>query len=183
MKKSFAALLFGFLCCAFPTESRATHYALCVGINKYSLSGCSTLSGCVNDATYFRNNLVERGDWQSADITLLTNSNATKTRIRNAITGYAATAVAGDTFVYQHSSHGGQNSGKSVFLCAYNDYYEDTELASDLAQFPSGVKVVVIVDACHSGGLFKSKEAAKAAAASFDLAGRVSAAIDAIRAD
>ena len=40
----------------------------------------------------------------------------------------------------------------------------------------------MIVDACHSGGLFKSRAAARAAAASFDLAGRVSAHMEADRA-
>ena len=108
--------------------------------------------------------------------------------------------MAGDTFVYQHSSHGGQfhdttgdlitnETGKATFLCVYDeDYYDNTtayndyEIADDLAAFPSGVKVAVIVDACHSGGLFKSRAAARAAAASFDLAGRVSAHMEGARA-
>ena len=180
------------------SEHQPTKYAVCVGINKYKeISG---LSGCVNDSQYMANSLIERGGWNSADVTLLNDSKATKSAIRSAISNVAAKAAAGDTFVYQHSSHGGQfndttgeiitdESGKAVFLCVYDEDYDDNktayndyEMAADLAAFPAGVKVVVIVDACHSGGLFKSKEEARAAAASFDLAGRVTAIMDADRA-
>ena len=156
-------------------------FALCVGINEYmEISG---LYGCVNDSLYMRANLIGRGGWESADVTLLTDEQATKAAIRAAMANIAAQAMAGDTFIYQHSSHGGQRSdgSKDVYLCVYDEIfddddtaYNDYELAADIAAFPSGVKVAVIVDACHSGGLFKSREAAIAAAKSFDIAGRVS---------
>ena len=175
-------------------------FALCVGINEYAhIHG---LAGCVNDAKFMAANLEERGGWEPADVIVLLDSAATKAAIRGAISNVAAQAMSGDTFVYQHSSHGGQfnateddedpltgEDGKATFLCVYDeDYYDNTtayndyEIADDLAAFPSGVKVAVIVDACHSGGLFKSRDAARAAAATFDLAGRVSAHMDAVRA-
>lgn len=176
-------------------------FAVCVGINRYNQWWIPTLSGCVNDAKYMAGNLVGRGGWDTNDVVVLTDKQATKSAIRNAITNIAAQAKAGDTFIYQHSSHGGQfnatdddvdpltgEEGKDVFLCVYDeDYtnnataYNDWEIAEDLAKFPSGVKVAVIVDACHSGGLFKSSEAAKASAGSFDLAGSVSKIIDSKR--
>ncbi|MBP5786921.1 MAG: InlB B-repeat-containing protein, partial [Kiritimatiellae bacterium] len=79
-----------------PAPTSSNKYALCVGINEYSLSGCSTLSGCVNDALYFSANLKNRGGWPAGNMTKLTDSGATKTAIRNAITGYASRAAAGD---------------------------------------------------------------------------------------
>ena len=172
-------------------------FAVCVGINKYA--HISPLSGCVNDAKFMAANLEERGGWEPADVTVLLDSAATKASIRGAISNVAVQAMSGDTFVYQHSSHGGQfydttgdlitnETGKATFLCVYDEDYDDNttayndyEIADDLAAFPSGVKVAVIVDACHSGGLFKSRAAARAAAAAFDLAGRVSAHMDAVR--
>jgi len=154
----------------------------------------SSLEGCVNDSYYFYNSLVDRGGWLPSNMVRLNDAQATKNGIRNAISNVAAVAVAGDVFIYQHSSHGGNKdtsdvpTGKDVYLCVYDeDYYNsstaynDYELAADLAKFASGVKVVVVVDACFSGGLFKSKDAARAAAADFDLAGRVSAIMDADR--
>ena len=163
------------------TEFVETKYALCVGINTYS-SGNSTLAGCVNDAAYFYTNLVERGGWTTDHMTKLTDTGATKAAIRKAITNCAAQAVSGDTFVYQHSSHGGRNSGQSVYLCTHEGYYEDYELAADLAKFASGVKVVIVVDACHSGGLFKGNTTAKAAKTTFNLAERVTALMEENRA-
>ncbi len=162
-------------------------YALCVGLNNYDMASwnnqgwrLSVLNGCVNDANYFRDNLVNRGGWPGANVTKLADSGATKTAIRNAIQNYANKAVPGDTFIYMHSSHAlnhknsSGNYTKDVALAAYAGPYEDFELASDLAKFASGVKVVVIVDACHSSGLFKSIEEVP----SFDLAERVSSLID-----
>ncbi len=171
--------------CAADFARAETKYALCVGINEYSEPG-NDLSGCVNDADYFYNNLITRGGCQSANMTKLTDSAATTKAIRNAITSYASKAKAGDTFIYQHSSHGGWNypdysdDEYSTFLCSYEYYYEDTELAADLAKFASGVKVVVIVDACHSGGLFKD---ASSTPTVFDLATRVTGIMDANRAE
>ena len=178
-------------------------YALCVGINEYR--DITPLHGCVNDSIYMEKNLVERGGWLSANITRLNDEEATKAAIRGAISNIATQAIPGDTFVYQHSSHGGQyntdltledpptlhgEDGKAVFLCVYDEEYDDPttayndyELAADIGRFRAGVKVVVIVDACHSGGLFKESARAmgKGASVSFDLAERVTAIIDAHR--
>ena len=109
------------LACAAGAQAE-TKYALCVGINKYTLSGCSTLSGCVNDSAYFYTNLVQRGGWLPANMTKLNDSKATKTAIRQAISNYAAKAQSGDVFIYQHSSH-----GDSGLLCTYNAEYKKAE--------------------------------------------------------
>jgi len=110
-------------------------------------------------------------------------------------------AVSGDTVVYYHSSHGGNEdtTQAEVYLCTYDKDYQDRELAEDLALFKTGVELLVIVDACHSGGLFTddassqsisssggkavptAREAA-ARSASWDLAGRVTAIMKANRA-
>ena len=176
-------------------------YALCVGINKY-MEVQPPLQGCVNDSFYMEKNLVERGGWPSGNVTRLNDAEATKTAIRAAISNVAVQAVPGDIFVYQHASHGDQlnrvpngeilhgKDGKEVFLCVYDELnsdnttaYNDYELAADLENFRAGVRVVVIVDACHSGGLFKESARAmgKDGSVSFDLAERVSAIMDAHR--
>lgn len=171
-------------------------YALCVGINEYV--EISKLRGCANDAIYMENNLVERGMWPSGNVTCLNDAGATKAAIRAGISNVTVCAVPGDTFLYFHSSHGGQfnmditledppvltgEDGKAVFLCAYDEDYHDLELAADLGQFRSGVVVAVIVDACHSGGLFKNSARARAVVDgnSLDLARRVSILMDANR--
>jgi uncharacterized caspase-like protein len=193
----FAPGLFLALCtAAFP--ARGACYGLAVGINKYGY-GLDELSYCCADAIDLREAFLSHGGgWTASSFTILTNSAATKTAIRKALTNLADKAVSGDTVVYCHSSHGGNDDTNlpSVYLCTYNADYTDSELAADLARFRSGVKLVVSADTCHSGGLFTDdpttqslaprtclapKEAA-ARTAAWDLAGRVTERMKAARA-
>jgi len=174
---------------AYDLGAGGVAYGLAVGLNDYDPSYIGSgnwLNGCVPDANHIFTNILKRGDWNALTAQKKLDSAGTKAAIRSAITSYASTAVAGDTFFYFHSSHGGQNSGTSVYLCTFDGNYEDTELAADLSQFAAGVKVVVMVDACHSGGLFKSVEAetraVRPARGSWDLAGIVSQIMDEQRA-
>ncbi|MDR0993339.1 MAG: caspase family protein [Verrucomicrobiota bacterium] len=155
-KKMFVGLLGLFTVCL--CTGWGANYGVYVGLNTYSSSYIQNndLSGCVPDANSIYTNTLQRGEWTAGTVTKLLNSSGTKSAIRSAISSYASTAVAGDVFFYFHSSHGYQISGTSVGLCSYNADYDDTELAADLSQFRTGVRVVVMVDACNSGGLFKS---------------------------
>ncbi|NLE42500.1 MAG: hypothetical protein GX615_11810, partial [Lentisphaerae bacterium] len=138
----------------------ATRWGLLVGINQYAPGYASSLNCCVNDAEGMRDTVMlgdAAGRWPSANIQLLTNSQATKASIRSALQTLAAQAGAGDVVVYYHSSHGGQYVGTSTYICSYNTEYSDTELGADLALFDSSVSVVVILDTCHSAGMFKSR--------------------------
>ncbi len=138
----------------------ATRWGLLVGINQYAPGYASSLNCCVNDAEGMRDTVMlgdAAGRWPSANIQLLTNSQATKASIRSALQTLAAQAGAGDVVIYYHSSHGGQYVGTSTYICSYNTEYSDTELGVDLARFDSSVSVVVILDTCHSAGMFKSR--------------------------
>ncbi len=167
-------------------ESNGGTYAVVVGLNKYVSGYASSLSGCVPDANHIYTNITRRGEWTPLSVTKLLDSAGRKTAIRAAISNYSSKAVAGDTFFYFQSSHGGQYSGTSVFLCSHDTDYKDTELAADLSGFATGVKVVVMVDACHSGGLFKSAQdgtrADRISKRGWDLAGIVSQIMDEQRA-
>ncbi|MDY0149538.1 MAG: caspase family protein, partial [Kiritimatiellia bacterium] len=174
---------------AYEMGAGGAAYAVVVGLNEYNSSYIGSgnwLNGCEPDANHIFTNILKRGDWNVLSAQKKLSAAGTKAAIRGAIANYAATAVAGDTFFYFHSSHGGQNSGTSVYLCTYDSDYEDTELAADLSQFAAGVKVVVMVDACHSGGLFKSVQAGTRAVrptkGGWDLAGIVSQIMDEQRA-
>ena len=165
--------------------TQAATYGVFVGLNEYNTSYVPSdnfLNGCVPDANHIYTNTIKRGAWTTGTVTRLLNSAGTKNGIRQAISNYAATAVSGDTFFYYHSSHGGQNSGTSVYLCSYNDDYDDTDVAADLAKFATGVKVIVMVDACHSGGLFQSTRSGTRslapASGTWDLAGNVTRIMD-----
>lgn len=138
-----------------------TRRSLLVGINNYDPKYVgNSLPTCVNDAEGMRYAL--RGDradrWRADNIRILTDNLASKNAIRAEFQNLAAQSVAGDIVVYFHSSHGGRHSGTDTFICSYNANYEDEELGADLTLFNPSVKVIVIVDACYSGGLFKDVE-------------------------
>ena len=136
-----------------------THRALLVGINEYDPAyGASPLGSCVNDVMGVRNMILLADPaqrWSASRIQLLTNNLATSQAIRSAWQSLATASQPGDLVLYAHSSHGGQYSGTSVYLCAYDQDYSAVSLGQDLAQINPGVTVVVLVDACHSGGLYK----------------------------
>lgn len=189
MKKVLKIGLTAFL--ALAGIASAANYGVFVGLNTYNTSyigSDSFLDGCVPDAMHMYTNATQRGSWTAGNSQVLTNALGTRVRIRQAISNYAATAVSGDTFLYFHSSHGGNDDwpySTSVYLCAYDADYSDTLLAQDLAKFATGVKVVVVVDACHSGGLFQSRGVPTLAAATpapWNLAARVTELMEADRA-
>jgi len=172
-------------------DSGGTHYGVFVGINQYSyLMPSNWLEGCVSDAMHVFTNAIERGGWvDNSTVSVLTNSKAIKSGIRLRIAQYASQAVAGDTFLYYQSSLGGNDDwpySNSVYLYAANEHYTDTELAADLSAFAAGVKVIIMVDASHSGGLFKSalknERVRKADAGTWNLAERITELMDETRA-
>ena len=135
----------------------AGRYGLMVGIDHYDPAyGPGDLGSCINDANGFRDCLLEDSSrWNASNITTITDSGAKKYLIRSRLSTLAGTASSGDLVVYFHSSHGGSNGGTSTYLCSYNADYNDWELAADLSNFANGVSVIIVIDACYSGGMFK----------------------------
>lgn len=151
--------------------ARAEHFGLLVGINEYKASfipARNWLVGCDLDVSNILHACTACGDWSPSNVSTLVDSQATKAAERAAISNLASRAVSGDTVLIYHSSHGGNKSnpyGLDVYLCDYDARYSDAELAADLLAFRGGVKLVMVVDACHSGGLFKSSSSASASSA------------------
>lgn len=127
----------------------ATQYALVVGINEYTNPGCPTLAGCVRDANRMVQMLTSSGGgWTPSNIKTLTNANASRTAVLNALSTFANKAASGDVFIYHQSSHG----GNQTLSCADADITA-SDLGKALRNFKSGVKVLCVIDACHSGSL------------------------------
>ena len=168
-----------------PPTLPARYYGLFVGVSQYARTmKVQSLAGCVPDATRMCNRFTNWGYCARDDAVLLTNSRATLTAVRSTMADLAAKAVAGDTVLFYHSSHGTWDSsaGTKVGLVDYNGTYWDYLLAEDLGRFADGVRVVVMADTCHSGGLFKST-GKSAERPRFDLAARVQAMVEANRAE
>jgi hypothetical protein len=134
--------------------------AFCVGVNDYPYDG-SDLKGCVNDANAWGNVLVEHFDFPRSDVAVVTDTEATKSRIVDGIKTLLAGASSGDVLVFTNSSHGsylaergGDEPRYDEILCPY-DIAEnpilDDELRELFADLPDGVRLTVISDSCFSG--------------------------------
>lgn len=144
-------------------QTNGRHFGLVVGINQYSVSGANNLQGCVNDAQGVANTLLRDSRWSQQDMYLVTDTQATKAAIRGALFDIGSQAGAGDVVLYFQSSHGSQESGTNTSLVMHDDFYSDAELGADLANaFNEQTTVILVIDACHSGGLFRSGPTSRA---------------------
>jgi len=129
-------------------------YALFVGINAYP-SG--TLNYCVNDVDGMKANLIQSSLWIGANITTLTDSQATKAGIQNAIATIAGQVTANDTFFFCYSGHGSNSGGVAYIIPVDNDGYTSscisaTELNTWVSAINTSAKKVIAFDSCYSGG-------------------------------
>ena len=146
--------------------------ALCVGINTYKNYPTATLQGCVNDANNMNSLLTDLLGFSSANITTLTDQQATKTNIMGELRKLVDSAKNGKTncIIFSMSSHGTQLPDRNEeetdradeAFCPYdlaqkgsqwdpNHIIVDDELHDLFAQLPSNVLLEVFLDTCHSG--------------------------------
>ena len=137
-------------------SSGQTYYGLFVGVNEYS-NGVSSLFGCDRDVVNMLDAYTASGFCDASNAVAFLDYAATKGAVRAKFNELAGKAKSGDVVLYYQSSHGGDYDGdKGSCLCMADDNWSDVEFAEDLEKFVSGVRVVVIIDACYSGGMFKA---------------------------
>lgn len=138
-----------------------TKYSLHVGQNKVRrvLSDGSIWTGdlnaCENDAAGLEQIALRNGCQARA---LITGSNPTPVttvkEFRLLMHQLTVLAAPGDLVFITQSSHGGSDAfGQS--LCFWDADVFEEEIRSMLSCFAEGVKVLFVVDSCHSGGLSK----------------------------
>ncbi|SFB21451.1 Caspase domain-containing protein [Collimonas sp. OK607] len=146
--------------------------ALVIGVGEYeSLSPLG--SAPVYDAEDIANFLAsaKHCGYLAENVHILRNADASRTAIVNGLKKLAADAGAGDTVVVYFSGHGAQQlSGPNggTYLCPSEfDIYrpretgiEAEELSELLNQIPAE-RLLVLVDACHSGAVARIKGAAE----------------------
>lgn len=132
--------------------------ALCIGINDYPGTD-NDLSGCINDANDWTALLAAKGFTTKK----LTNKNATRTGMLNAMKNIIAAAKKGDTVFITFSGHGtyipdengDEPDGTDECFCPYDINTKgpitDDELFDLFSSKEKGVKLVLISDSCHSG--------------------------------
>ena len=135
--------------------------ALCVGLNNvdvqaYPGSSISPLSGCVVDVQRFKCVLEKLG----FAVSMLVDNEATCRAVYKSVLTAAATLNPGDLFVLHISGHGGrakQGDKMRENWCLYDGFVWDDDIVWMFSRFKPGVRVLVINDQCHSGGIFQPK--------------------------
>jgi hypothetical protein len=132
--------------------SSASKKALLVGINYRNKP--NTLFGCINDVILMESQLRAKYGFSSFKIlTDDTDIKPTKTNIMNELTSLFNSGNAGDTVVVHFSGHG--TTGNFVTL---DGFIRKDELYNIInSNMKPGVKVLLIIDCCHSGSILDLK--------------------------
>jgi len=138
--------------------------ALLVGVNRYRLPGAD-LQGCVNDVTNVRDVLLKYFGFTVKQVRVLVDARATKAAIFKRLEWLVKGAKEGDRLLFHFSGHGSQirdRSGDELkdrldeILCPHDmdwdgTYIIDDELKTFFGKVPTGVRLDVLLDCCHSG--------------------------------
>jgi len=145
------------------SEQTRTYYAVIVGIADYYEN---PLQYTDDDAWAFANQLLKSPSmWNADNIVLLLNSEATTVNFMASLNAISAVATPNDVLVIFYSGHGSQwrdlapvdeADGFDEALCFLDRDMTDDSLAMLLNNVPAG-QLLVLVDACYSGGQIRGK--------------------------
>jgi hypothetical protein len=151
------------------SEQTRKYYALIVGIADYYEN---PLEYTDDDAWDFANQLLQSPSmWDADNIILLLNSDATTVNFIAGLNAISAQATPNDVLVIFYSGHGSQwgdmppldeVDGLDEALCFLDYDMTDDWLAALLNNVPVG-QLLVLVDACYSGGLIRGQSEKKVA--------------------
>lgn len=152
--------------------------ALCVGINNFKNYPSAMLQGCVNDVNDMKGILKDFLGFTDADITMLTDEQATKKNIMQNLQSMVDGAKNGkyNYLVFSMSSHGTQvpdvngdeeSDNADEAFCPHdlaqagnkwdpNFIITDDELHDLFISLPKNVLLEVYLDTCHSGDGLKA---------------------------
>lgn len=139
--------------------------ALLMGLNYIGTN--AELNGCINDVNNMKELLVDNFDFEEDAITILTDETKDKPdkkTIFKYVEAFVSSAKKGDILFFHYSGHGGQSvdysgdelDGMDETLVPL-DYQKSGFITDDefkkrlISKLPTGVKLTVILDCCHSG--------------------------------
>lgn len=159
-----------------------TKRALIIGINKYLfMEPQFQLKGCVNDAKLMSNVLINKFNFNPANIVILLDEQATLAAILEAMEHFAQTIEKDDIFVFHFSGHGNdcevhseftdEGTGKDNCIVPCDDceigpdektiYREvrDQQFSDWLARIANKTSYTTLIfDACYAGTMTRSSE-------------------------
>lgn len=156
------------------SHASAQKWAVVIGISKYRDSRVAGLRYASTDARFFHNWLISQqgGEYAPSRVRLLLDSEATSKNIKNALFNWLKQVLEEDMVTIYFAGHGSPESPDSpnnLFLLPFDVTYDDIattgfpmwDIETALKRFIKAKKVVVIADACHSGGVGQSFDIAR----------------------
>lgn len=133
------------------------------GITDYP-GGTNDLPECANDAVKLVETLTERGLLTQDRRVLLTDAQATRQNIRDAIQRLGSQVGPQDVFVFFYSGHGGRTRGGSTdqreldgmdeYLYVYDGQFMDDEMGTLFDGIRARTSILAL-DSCYAGGFAK----------------------------
>jgi len=149
-------------------------WAVVIGISKYKDSRIAGLRYASADARSIYEWLISQqgGGYAPSRVTLLLDSEATAQNIKNALFNWLKQPLDEDMVTIYFAGHGSPESPDSpnnLFLLPFDSVYDNVaatgfpmwDIETALKRFIKAKKVVVIADACHSGGVGQSFDIAR----------------------
>lgn len=149
-------------------------WAIVIGISDYRDSRIVPLRYASKDARSFYDWLVSSsgGKYPPANVRLIINEEATGQNIKDALFNWLGKALAEDLVTIYFAGHGSSQSPdqpNNLFLLPYDTQYDNVaasgfpmwDIETAFKRFIKAKKVVVIADACHSGGVGQSFDIAR----------------------
>ncbi len=138
---------------------KVDYYAVVVGINDYA-GQISDLNYAAHDASQIYQRLLNSGLWQAENVALLVDSDATKTRIREAFLMLSRQMDLDDVFVFYFAGHGFSGTDMlpidefdamdEYLLASEGDSIRDDEMADWIRSLPTRKYVVLLDTGYHS---------------------------------
>lgn len=160
-----------------PATTASTQYwAVVIGVSDYADTRIPSLRYAAKDAQALHDWLVapSGGRYAPSRVKLLLDRNATAASIKEALYTWLRQAIEEDIVVIYFAGHGSPDSPDSphnLYLLPYDTRYDaiastgfpmwDVETA--LKRFIKAKRVIVLADACHSGGVGASFDVARRA--------------------
>ena len=151
-----------------PLPPIAQRWAVIIGVNEYKhagVGGLTNLRYAARDAQEVHDRLVAAGPaaWPKENIRLLTNQDATERAVREALLTFLKKAQRDDLVLIFFSGHGSPDPTRpqnSYFLCHDTEPEKLTTTGFPMWEIDNALergiieakRVVVLADACHSGG-------------------------------
>ncbi len=148
-----------------PASSGRKGLSLHVGLNEIDpahYGPAVPLNACVADATAMRD-LARNAGFTTLDVLL--DKKGTREAVIGGIRTAAETLKSGDIFLYTYAGHGSQlpdfnddeeDDRLDETWCLYDGMFLDDEAYELWATFREGVRVLAILDSCHSGSAIRA---------------------------